>query len=356
MTDFIARTLELAERGRFSVSPNPMVGCVIEKDGRILGEGFHEKAGEPHAEIVALRACEESPRGATVWTNLEPCSHQGRTPPCTDALIEAGVAKVCVAIEDPSSQVAGRGIAKLRERGIAVEVGRHEEAAKRFNEKFLFSAANGRPFLLLKAGMTLDGKLATSTRKSHWITSEDSRQRSLALREEYDAMIVGSGTVIADDPQLTRRLGMNRSVQPWKRVIVDASGQIPHTSRLLTDGEPTLLFTLHPNAYHCDDPCEVIAAPRSGNDVDLRFVLARLDKLGVRSVIAEGGSLLHSEIIAKSLWQKMILFVAPMIVGGATSPSIFAYEGIENLTDAHRFRFDGFEPVGSDLMITAYPT
>ena len=327
------RALDLAERGRYSVSPNPMVGCVLVRDGEVIGEGFHLRAGEPHAEVKAIQSCDQ-PAGATMYVSLEPCAHHGRTPPCADVVVSSGVRRVVVAMADPHDVVNGKGIERLRASGIEVTSGVLEAEARQINEKFLYAVANERPFVLLKAGMTFDGKLATVERDSKWITSEASRQKSLALREEYDAIIVGGGTVSEDDPQLTRRLGWNRSITPWTRIVLDRDRVVPSTARVLMDGG---------NTVHVTD------------DVDLDAFLAELYRRGIQSVIVEGGALLHAEFIRRRLWQKMIVFVAPMIVGGGDAPSIFAGEAVRRLTDAYRFRFDRVEMSGGDLMITAYP-
>ncbi|HEX8407870.1 MAG TPA: bifunctional diaminohydroxyphosphoribosylaminopyrimidine deaminase/5-amino-6-(5-phosphoribosylamino)uracil reductase RibD [Thermoanaerobaculia bacterium] len=348
MTDehFMSAALALAERGRFSVSPNPMVGCVIVRDGVVIAEGWHERAGEAHAEVVALRQCEEA-RGATMYVTLEPCSHHGRTPPCVDAVIASGVARVVIAMSDPHDVVDGRGIAALREAGVQVSVGVLEAEARRLNEKFAWSIAQKLPFVLVKAAMTLDGKLATVDRDSQWITAEAARERSLALREEYDAIVVGSGTVGADNPRLTRRLGLSST--PWTRVVLDGDGTASPHAQLFTDGGRTIVFT----TQSLDLPnVEVV---RVDGRVDLQRVFGELYARGIHSVIVEGGSVVHSEVIRRGLWQKMILFVAPMIVGGADAPSIFGGEGVKRLTEAHRFRFDRVEVVGRDLMVTAYP-
>jgi diaminohydroxyphosphoribosylaminopyrimidine deaminase/5-amino-6-(5-phosphoribosylamino)uracil reductase len=323
------RALELAARGRYSVSPNPMVGCVIVRDGNVIAEGWHQRAGEPHAEIEALRNTDA--RGATMIVTLEPCAHHGRTPPCVDAIIATGVARVVIAMRDPHPVAAG-GIEKLREAGIEVVTGVLEDEARKLNEIFIHAVTHRRPFVLLKAGMTLDGKLATVTGESKWITSEASRQKSLELREEYDAILTGGGTVRTDNPHLTRRLGL--STTRWTRVILDRACIVPPDAHVLTDGGVTI---------HVVD------------DVDLDTLLADLYERGIHSVIVEGGSQVLSEFIRRGLWQKMILFVAPMFVGGATAPSIFSGEGIATLADAYRLRFDRVEAVGEDLIIAAYP-
>ena len=339
------RALELAERGRFSVSPNPMVGCVVVRDDRVLGEGFHERAGEPHAEVHALRACGDA-RGATMYVSLEPCSHQGRTPPCVDAVISSGVARVVVAMSDPNGRVNGRGLEAMRAAGIEVMTGVLEAEARRLNEKFAWSMTHELPFVLVKAAMTLDGKLATVARESQWITDEAARERSLLLREEYDAILVGSGTVATDDPRLTRRLG--RSPTPWTRVVLDGDGDAPSHAQIFNDGGRTIVFTREPSRFPLADTV------RTEGRVDLTTVFRELHARGIQSVIVEGGAAVHTEVLRQGLWQKMILFVAPMIIGGANAPAIFTGE-VSRLTEAHRFRFDRAELLGRDLMITAYP-
>lgn len=325
------RALELAAQGRYSTSPNPMVGCVIVRDGQIIAEGFHRRAGEPHAEVEALRNCRD-PHGATLYVTLEPCAHHGRTPPCADAVIVAGVARVVVAMRDPNDVVDGRGIERIEAAGIAVTTGICEAEARKLNERFIWSVTKKRPFVLLKAAMTLDGKLATITRDSQWITGEAARNRSLELREEYDAILVGGGTIATDNPHLTRRLGW--SPTPWTRFILDRDRAVPSDAHVLTDGGATLHIT---------------------DDIDLEPLLQDLHTRGIQSLIVEGGSVVHSDFIRRRLWQKMIVFVGPAIVGGAEAPSIFSGEPVSRLTDAYRFRFDRAEMVGSDLMIVAYP-
>jgi diaminohydroxyphosphoribosylaminopyrimidine deaminase/5-amino-6-(5-phosphoribosylamino)uracil reductase len=349
---FMRRALELAERGQYGVSPNPMVGCVIVRDGAIVAEGWHRRAGEAHAEIDALQKCDH-PHGATMYVSLEPCCHTGRTGPCSEAVAAAGLARLVVAMRDPHEIVDGRGIAAIRAAGVEVTEGVLESEARRLNEKFAWAATNKLPFVLLKAAMTLDGKLATVARESQWITAEAAREKSLALREEYDAILIGSGTVVADNPGLTRRLGWNQSITPWTRAVVDAGDVLSPHAQLFSDGGRTILFT--PKAPD-DLPSNVDVVPMQAVNgrLDLVAVLRELYRRGVQSLIVEGGSLLHSDLIRRGLWQKMVVFVAPAVIGGADAPSIFSGEGVSRLTDAYRFRFDRVELVGTDLMITAY--
>lgn len=348
---FMRRALELAEKGRYSVSPNPMVGCVVVRDGEAIAEGWHRRAGEDHAEVAALRQCGDA-RRATVYVTLEPCVHQGRTPPCVDALIAAGVSRVVVAMRDPHEVVDGRGIGRLREAGIDVATGVCEQEARRQNEKFVWAITQKQPFVLLKAAMTLDAKLATVTRESRWITSEEAREVSLRLREEYDAIVVGSGTVASDNPRLTRRLGLNGSIVPWTRVVLDGAGNVPPHAQVFTDGGRTIVFTSRPERLEESPDVEVVAVEPNA---DLAGIFGELHARGLTSLVVEGGSAVHSELIRRGLWQKMLVFVAPMIVGGAEAPSIFGGSPIGRLTDAYRFRFDRAEFVGPDLMLTGYP-
>lgn len=287
-----------------------------------------------------------------MYVTLEPCVHEGRTPPCADAVIASGVKRVVMAMLDPHD-LAGGGAEKMRAAGIDVVTGVLESEAKRLNEIFIHAVTHRRPFVLLRAGMTLDGKLATVTRDSRWITSEAARQRSMALREEYDAIAVGSGTVRDDDPQLTRRLGLNGAAAPWTRVLIDARGDVPATAKILTDGHPTVVFTASPDRFRHAD---VVKVPASDGRVDLEAVLDALYARGHHSLVVEGGGILHSDFLRRNLWQKMILFIAPMLLGGADAPSIFSGAPVQRLTDAARFRFDRVEKVGDDVMLTVYPT
>lgn len=344
------RALALAEQGRFSTNPNPMVGCVVVRDGIVIGEGFHRRAGEAHAEILALQQAGDA-RGATLYVTLEPCAHHGRTPPCADAVVAAAPARVVVAMLDPHDVVDGAGVARIRAAGIDVTVGVLEAEARRLNEKFVWSVSQKLPFVLFKAAMTLDGKLATVTRESQWITSEAARERSLLLREEYDAILVGSGTVKLDNPRLTRRLGLASHVTPWTRVVLDGDGDLPTHAQVVTSGR-TLLFTSRPERYDRHPDLELV---RTEGRVDVEQILGELHARGIRSVIAEGGAVIHAELIRRNLWQKMVVFLAPMLLGGADAPSIYSGDAVARLTDAYRFRFDRVEMVGGDLVVTAYP-
>lgn len=349
------RALELAAQGRYTTSPNPRVGCVIVRDEHILGEGWHERAGGPHAEIAALNDCGGDARGATMYVTLEPCAHHGRTSPCVEAVIASGVKRLVVAMEDPNPQVAGRGLERLRKAGIEVVTGPGAEEAERLNEEWLTAMRMGRPYVILKAGLTLDGKLATVGRQSRWITSEAARQRSLELREDVDAILVGAGTITADDPQLTRRIGRNTSRQPWRRIVLDSPDGIPLQSRVITDGERTTIFTTNPARYPIHENLELIPASADAETIDLDFVLNELARLEVRSLVVEGGELVHAAFLERRLFDRLELFIAPLIVGGADAPSMFSLAGIPELTAAIRVRFDRVETLGPDVHIIARP-
>src|SRR5947209_8662322 len=316
MEQTMRRALELAATVRASTSPNPWVGCVIEPGGF---EGATRPPGDDHAEIVALKAAGGRAAGATMVVTLEPCNHHGRTPPCVDAILAAGIARVVIAMRDPH-EIASGGVDKLRDAGIEVIEGVLEPEARKLNEVFIHAVTHHRPFVVLKAGMTLDGKLATVTRESRWITSDAARQKSLELREEYDAILTGAGTIVDDNPQLTRRLGLAST--PWTRIILDRRRLVPADATVLTDGGNTLHIT---------------------EDVDLDALLADLYTRGIHSLIVEGGSNVLSSFIRQLLWQKMMVFIAPMFVGGAEAPAIFGGEGVAKLADANRFRVEGVE-------------
>ena len=319
---YIQRTLELAEKGRGLTSPGAMVGAVIVKDGRIVGEGFYTYDGIRHAETIALEQARDAATGATVYTNLEPCSHQGRTPPCAKALINAGVAKVVTSMTDPNPLVNGAGIAMLRAAGIQVDTGILEDEARRLNEAFITYKVEQRPFGILKIAMTLDGKIATRSGESKWITSEESRKRVQQLRHQVDALVTGSGTVIADKPHLTDRTGLprRRSLLP---VILDRRGRV-------IDFPGALLFR-----------------------GSLQDLTGKLFSMQIQSFLLECGPDLAFDALRAGIIDKMMVFVAPKILGGREIPAI-AGEGMKRLSDAIPLRDWYVGHSGPDVVITAY--
>jgi diaminohydroxyphosphoribosylaminopyrimidine deaminase/5-amino-6-(5-phosphoribosylamino)uracil reductase len=317
------RAFALAERGRYSVSPNPMVGAVLVRGGRVVGEGFHHRAGGPHAEVVALRQAGARARGADLYVTLEPCVHHGRTPPCVDALIAAGVRRVIVAARDPNPRVAGRGLRRLSRAGISVlRSGRGwERLAERQNEKFFAWITRGRPFVLAKWASSLDGKIATSRGRSRWISGKEARRRALMLREEYDAVLVGAGTVSADNPRLTRRLGRNR-ITPHRRIVLDGRLKSPERARLFREPQGVLVVTAlplrHPKAQRlARRGIEVWSLPgaRAG-EANLRRLLRRLGSSGVTSLLVEGGGEVTWSFLRDGLVDRVLVVVAPRILGG----------------------------------------
>lgn len=352
------RLLALAERGRYSTSPNPRVGAlVVAAGGEVVGEGWHERAGSPHAEAAALAAAGERARGATVYVNLEPCAHTGRTPPCADALVRAGVARVVASLPDPDPRTSGRGFAALRDAGVEVEVGARRGEAERLNEAFLLSANEGRPFVHLKWAASLDGKTASRTGASRWITGTGAREESMRLREEADAILVGAGTVLADDPLLTRRLGLNRSVVPHRRIVLDGALRSSPSARLFDPALPgeAWLVTARPAgeaAAFAARGVTVASLPGGGGSVDLAALLARLHALEVRSLLVEGGGETAWGFLAAGLADRVTAFVAPILVGGREAPTPLAGLGAPDLDAVPRLEALEVARFGADLKVT----
>lgn len=350
--------LELAKGAVGQTSPNPAVGCVLVRDGRIVGLGAHLKAGEPHAEVHALRMAGDAARGATAYVTLEPCSHHGRTPPCADALIAAGVRRVVVGTVDPNPLVAGRGIARLREAGIDVTVGVLEAACRRLNETFNKYIIHRVPFVTVKTASTLDGKIATRTGHSRWITSPAARRYVHELRRRSDAVLVGVGTVIADDPQLTVRLpeGGENPV----RVVLDSRLRLPLTARVLTDGEaPTWVVTTarapaERRRAIAERGAEVLVAG-DGERVSIPALLSLLGARGIASLLVEGGGEVNASFFAARAVDKVVAFIAPKIVGGREAPTPVGGEGAAVMDEAVSLRDVEVTTIGPDVVITGYP-
>ncbi len=360
---WLDRAVELAERGRFTVSPNPMVGAVVVKSGRVIGEGFHRRAGESHAEVEALGRAGDQARGATLYVSLEPCGHQGRTPPCADAILAAGVARVVAASRDPNPLVSGRGMRRLRGRGVVTAWGGTDARARadRQNEKFRTFMELGRPFVLAKWAASLDGKIAAATGESRWISGPESRRRSLALREEYDAILVGAGTVLADDPRLTRRLGLARGT-PHRRIVIDGRLRVSERAKVFADPSTAILVT----SVSEDDPrarrftrrgIAVWSLPgrsagtASSGSVDLPKVLRRLAREAVGSVIVEGGAATLWGFFRAGLVDRVTVFLAPRILGGSAAPGGVGGPGFP-LARAPRLTDLEWEKVGDDRMVS----
>jgi len=313
---FMQRALTLAAQGLYTTMPNPRVGCVIVKDGQIVGEGWHERAGEPHAEVHALRAAGEQARGATAYVTLEPCSHHGRTPPCADALIAAGVARVVAAMQDPNPQVAGNGLHRLQAAGIQVESGLLEQEARELNIGFISRMVRGRPWLRIKTGCSLDGRTALPNGESQWITSPESRADVQKLRARSCAMLTGIGTVLADDAQLTvRDFAIER--QPL-RVVVDSQLRMPATAKMLqTPGVLLVCAVNHADRRAALETAgaEVQCLPGANDQVDLVALLALLGKRGCNEVTVEAGATLNGALAQAGLVDEWVIYQAPVIIG-----------------------------------------
>ena len=362
--DHLRRALELAERGRGRVSPNPLVGAVIVRDGDVIGEGFHAELGEIHAEVAALTDCRgrgEDPAGATMYVTLEPCAHHGRQPPCTDAIAAAGIARVVIASDDPSEKASGRGPGTLRDEGIEVEFaeGAEAAAARLANQPFRKHARTGRPQVFLKLAMSLDGRTATREGDSQWISGPESRALVHRWRAEADAVAVGIGTVLADDPLLTARdLDPPAARQP-KRVVFDSHARLPLGSALVRSiGEAPLIVVASPGA----DAERVAALERAGAEVvpvageGAAQIAPALDELGRReitSLLLEGGAELAGAFLDAGEVDQLLLFVAPVVIGGRDSRPVFAGEGAASVADAQRPLELTSATVGADILIDA---
>ena len=351
----MARALQLAERAAFTTKPNPMVGCVIADGERVFGEGWHERAGEPHAEVHALRAAGSRAQGATAYVTLEPCSHHGRTPPCADALVAAGVTRVVAASRDPFYQVAGQGFAKLEAAGITVEHGLMETAARHLNRGFFSRIERGRPWVRVKLGMSLDGRTALASGESKWITSDAARADVMRWRARSGAIMTGIGTVLADDPKLTVRLPDDEPFVPPLRVVLDERGRLSAKSSLLTDGAaPTLAVHADDVVPDYDDDVTAFAVRRAGLGLDLNAVLSQLGQRGVNELQVEAGATLSGALLKAGLVDELLLYIAPVLLGERGRP-LFA--GIDPASMAERLNLRVVETlaVGSDLRLQLLP-
>jgi diaminohydroxyphosphoribosylaminopyrimidine deaminase/5-amino-6-(5-phosphoribosylamino)uracil reductase len=355
------RALELSKRGMGYTKPNPLVGAVIVKEGKVIGEGYHAFYGGPHAEINAFKHAKEDVKGATMYVTLEPCSHYGKTPPCANAIVEKGISRVIIGMKDPNPLVAGRGIEILKSNGIEVITGVIEDEVKKLNEIFIKYITTKTPFCLLKTAMTLDGKIATATGDSKWITNEMSREYVHKLRHRVSAIMVGIGTVLTDNPLLTTRLPNREDAVDPVRIIVDTGGRIPLESKVLNldSKSRTIIATtekITKGKFEAlkEKGAEVLVAPLKEDKVDLAYLMKILGQKGIDSILLEGGSTLNYSALNEGIVDKVVAFIAPKMVGGHHAKTPVGGEGKKYIRDAfllenlNLFRFD------EDIMVEAY--
>jgi len=345
-----ARAIDLARQADYRTSPNPMVGAVVlDAGGGLAGEGYHRQAGRPHAEQEALEAAGGRAKGGTLYVNLEPCTHAHREPPCAQAVVESGVNRVVISMADPDQRVQGAGIEFLRSAGIETVVGVHEDRALRLNEFYVKHRRTGRPFVTAKFAMSLDGKIATRTGESRWISGNESRAHGHVLRSDHDAILVGVGTVLADNPELTARVDGSVARQPL-RVVLDSQLRTPPQAKVV--GPNTLIATTRPGAL--GEAETLVLAGTADGRVGLARLLDELGRRGILSLLVEGGAEVHASFFAEGLVDKVQACIAPLVIGGRDAPGPVGGQGVASLAAAVRLRDVDATRIGDDLWITGY--
>lgn len=354
------KALELAAVAMGRTSPNPVVGAVVVNQGEIVGEGYHHQAGTPHAEVHALQAAGSMARGATIYVTLEPCSHYGRTPPCANALVKAGIKRAVIATRDPNPLVAGQGVKILEEAGIETRIGVLEAQAVQLNQFFFKYIKTRRPYVTIKTAMTLDGKIATASGDSRWVSGEESRQMVHKMRNIYDAIMVGIGTVLTDDPLLNTRLGSQASRDPV-RVVIDSKLELPLDSQIAktSSRQKTLVFcNASAEALKMEQlqqtGAEVIVLPSDGGNLPLSMVLDELGRRELCSLLVEGGAEINASLIDERLADKIHLFIAPKIIGGRNAPAPIGGVGVQLMKDAILLKSMETSHCGRDIFLTGY--
>lgn len=350
----MASAVRLAERGLFTTDPNPRVGCVLVRDGEVIGEGWHQRAGEAHAEIHALHAAGDKAKAATAYITLEPCCHQGRTPPCSEALIKAGVARVVVAMEDPNPLVAGQGIAQLRVAGIDVSVGVLQAQAEALNPGFIQRMRRGRPFVRAKLAMSLDGRTAMASGESQWITGDDARRDVHRLRARSAAILTGIDTVLADDPSLNARLGDEIEISQPLRVVLDSQLRMPLDARMLSLTGDTLIVTTQPDAAQLETLREADASVEvvSGCDgrVDLNALMTLLSERQINELLVEAGPTLCGALLQAGLVDELMVYMAPLLMG-SDARGLLNLPGLEKMSDTFKLELVDIRAIGRDWRI-----
>ncbi len=350
----MARALQLAERGAYTTRPNPMVGCVIARKDKVLGEGYHFRAGQAHAEVVALGEAGERARGATAYVTLEPCAHMGRTPPCADALVAAGITRVVAACGDSHAAVDGEGFRKLMAAGVMAERGLMQDAARELNRGFFSRIERGRPWVRVKLAMSLDGRTGLANGESKWITSRAARADVQSWRARSSALLTGSGTVLADDPQLTVRLSNDVAVVAPIRVVLDTRGRLGPGQRVFDDAAPTIAVHAVDMVPDYGDEITAFAVPRDGDGLDLHATLAQLAQREINEVQVEAGASLCGALLRDGLVDELLLYVAPVLLGDK-GLSLFAGLGIHTMADRHGLTVVDSRQVGPDLRLLLRP-
>ena len=357
---YMCRALALAARARGRTSPNPLVGAVVVKGGEVVGEGYHQAAGGAHAEVHAINQAGTAARGGTLYVTLEPCVHYGRTPPCTEAIIRSGIAQVFVAHVDPNPKVCGSGIQELEKAGVRVHVGLCEPEARRLNEIFIKYIRTNRPFVILKSAMSLDGKIATRTGESQWISSESSRRQGHEIRDTVDAILVGVNTVINDDPSLTTRLPGRDGKDPV-RIIVDSECRTPLKAQVVNqDGEGYAIIATTERASKERITrleaagAKVLVVEEKDSRVCLSSLMKSLGCRGITSVLIEGGAEVNASAIGAGIVDKVMCFIAPKIIGGTDAPSPIGGKGILRLAEAHELHETSVKLIDGDILVEGY--
>lgn len=350
----MSHALQLAERGLFTTSPNPRVGCVIVNDGKVVGTGWHERAGEPHAEINALREAGDLARGATVYVTLEPCSHHGRTPPCIEALICAEVRRVIMAMDDPNPHVNGQGKEKLQKAGVEVHTGLLEDEAQQLNIGFVTRMHHSRPWIRTKIAASLDGRIALKNGKSQWITGEPARQDGHRWRARSCAILTGVNSVKVDDPLLTVRY-IETSRQPI-RIVLDSNLEIPLQAKLLGSADTTWIFTVQTDRkkiYPLEDAgAHVVVLPDLAGKIDLKAMITKLAGLGINELLVEAGSVLNGALVAAGLIDEIIFYFAPSLLGNSAQAMLVLPEIID-LSEKYNLRITDIQKIGTDIRLVA---
>lgn len=350
--------LNLAKKGVGKVNPNPLVGAVIVKEGRIIGQGYHEKYGEAHAEVNAFKDAKEDVKGATMYVTLEPCSHYGKTPPCVERIIENKISRVVIGMVDPNPLVAGKGIKKLQEVGIDITVGVLESRCKSVNEVFIKYITKKKPFVVLKTAMSLDGKISTASGDSKWITEKEARENVHKLRNELTAIMVGINTVIIDNPELTCRIPKGRNPI---RIIVDSNLRIPYDSKIVETAKKfkTIIATTEKATKDKIHKLEalgimVIETKAKNGKVDLKDLMTKLGEQNIDSILLEGGGTLNYSALESGVVDKVLVYIAPKIIGGTKSKTPVGGSGISNLKDAFKVRDLSISSIGKDILLQGY--